>query len=167
MRHVPSAIHHLIPPFCPLESMIRKQFSLPNRGLSVHGTSGRTWDECLTTITYQKNTKPLSTAAGLGVVAIGTNTGEVIVYDDTVLQEVQLLSHQEPVWLLKFGETGKYLASSSAKSIRVWNVETWAELYLFPIKALPMPSHSLRMMRFWSWPPGKTRSCTSTCSVES
>jgi WD40 repeat protein len=137
MKAAPSAIQRLIPPFCPPESIIRKQFCMRNRGLSVHGTSGRTWDECLTTISFEKGTKPLSTAAGISYFALGMNNGKIFIYDDTIFQEIHVFSHQEPVWMLKFGDTGKHLASCSHKSIRVWNLETWAEDHKFSLKSVP------------------------------
>lgn len=131
----PSSIRHLIPPFCPSESIIRQQFSVPNHGLSIHGLSGTGWDECLTTITYAKGTKPLSSAAGHGFFMLGLSTGKILVYDDTIFQEFRVLSHKEPVWGLKFGETGKYLASSGAKFVRVWDLHSWSEVISVPLKS--------------------------------
>lgn len=141
MRQSPSAIHQLIPPFCRPESIIRKQSCKPNRGLSVNelggsGTSG--WDDCLATIKYEKKERPVSSAAGIGFFALGMVSGKILIYDDTIFQEVQVLRHNEPVWHLKFGDTGKYLASSSARSIRIWDLESWSEVHVFPLKSLPL-----------------------------
>jgi WD40 repeat protein len=132
----PSSIHHIIPPFCPPNSIIRKQCSIPNRGLSVHGLRETGWDDCLTTITYAKGTRPLSLASGRGFFALGMSTGRINVYDDTIFQEIQVLDHTEPVWILNISETGRYLASTGAKSARVWNTETWTEILKIPLKSL-------------------------------
>ncbi|KAK7960538.1 GPI inositol-deacylase [Apiospora saccharicola] len=138
LRQSPGSIHQLIPPLCPPDSIIRRQACIPNRGLSIHGLSGSGWDTCLTTIRYEKQRKPFSFAAGMGYFALGMSTGNIILYDDTIFQESRVLTHQEPVWLLKFGETGRYMASSSAKSIKIWDTESWDELYKIPLKSLPI-----------------------------
>ncbi|KAB5585278.1 hypothetical protein GE09DRAFT_20109 [Coniochaeta sp. 2T2.1] len=137
LRQQPSAIHRLIPPFCPLDSMIRKQFCVPNRGLGVHGASA-TWNDCFTVIALEKGLMPTSITVGHGSFALGFQTGKVMVYDDTILQELQTLDHQEAVRLLKFCETGKQIASASDKSIRIWNMATWTEVYRLPLKAPPL-----------------------------
>ncbi|KAB5528100.1 hypothetical protein GE09DRAFT_975274 [Coniochaeta sp. 2T2.1] len=137
LRQHPSAIHRLISPFCPLDSMIRKQFCVPNRGLGVHGATA-TWNDCFTVIALEKGLMPTSITVGNGVFALGFQTGKVVVYDDTIFQEVQTLEHQEAVRLLKFGETGKQIASASDKSIRIWNMTTWTEVYRLPLKAPPL-----------------------------
>lgn len=134
----PSSIHHLIPSFCPADSMIGKQFANRTRGLTVCGLRQTEWDECLTTITYVKGTRPLSSIARIGLFALGMSTGKVVVYDDTIFKEIQTLNHQEPVWNLKFSGTGKYLASSGTKSVRVWDLETWNEVFRIPLKSMPL-----------------------------
>jgi WD40 repeat protein len=132
----PSAIHRLIPPFCPVGSAMRQQFSSPQRGLSVHGLAATGWDDCLTTITYLKSTKPTTIASGPGYFAVGMTTGKITIYDDAIFQEVQVFEHREPVWCLMFSESGKVLASASAKSIKVWDLQSWEELYRFPVGSL-------------------------------
>lgn len=48
----PSSIQYLIPPFCPAESAIRKQFFNAYRGLNVQGCIPGSWDDCVSTISY-------------------------------------------------------------------------------------------------------------------
>ncbi|KAK8042978.1 hypothetical protein PG994_013461 [Apiospora phragmitis] len=135
LRQSPASIHQLIPPLCPPDSIIRRQTYVSHSGLSVHGLSGSGWGAYLTTIRYEEHRTPFSFAAGIGYFALGMSTGDVILYDDTIFQESRVLAHMEPVWLLKFGETGRYLASSSAKSIKIWDTQSWDELYKIPLKS--------------------------------
>ncbi|SPO03043.1 uncharacterized protein DNG_05724 [Cephalotrichum gorgonifer] len=135
LRLCPSAIHHLIPPFCPRDSAVRKQFT-STRGMTVQGLSASGWDDCLVSISFPKGMKPTIVACGPGRFAVGMVSGKVVVYDDSIFQEVQELDHKEPVWCLAFGETDRYLASASAKSIKVWDLNVWQELYKFPVQAL-------------------------------
>ncbi|KAK3315095.1 hypothetical protein B0H66DRAFT_535981 [Apodospora peruviana] len=113
LRQSPTSIHHLIPPFCPSNSVIRRQFSNQYRGLSVQGLSVREWDDCLTTITYPTGTKPNAVAAGPGYFAVGmmNSQGSLIMYDDSIFQEINTEA-SEPVWRLAFAESGRLLASA-------------------------------------------------------
>lgn len=138
LRVSPHAIHHLIPAFCPPESAIRRQFADPYRGLDVQGLSATGWDDCIATITYAKGMKPNSIAAGLGFFAVGmlNTTGNIHVYEDTIFQESHNFQHREPVWRMAFSETGKYLASAGAKSVRIWSMAEGLEVCDFKIPSL-------------------------------
>ncbi|KAK4140015.1 vegetative incompatibility protein HET-E-1 [Dichotomopilus funicola] len=138
LRRSPKAIHHLIPPFCPPDSAIRRQFTNPVRGLNVQGLSSRGWNDCLTTITYPDGMKLNALAAGPGYFAVGmlNMTGQVLVYDDTIFQEVYILHHREPVWGLVFAESGKYVASAGARTVRIWCLADGSERSSFKITSL-------------------------------
>lgn len=138
LRSSPQSIHHLIPPFCPKGSAIRQQFSNPYRGLNVQGVSESSWDDCLATISYEKTTKPNAVAAGPGYVAVGMMTpkGKIIVYGDSIFQEVHTLVHNEPVWRLAFSESGRELASSGAKTVRLWSTTDGNEIANFRVTSL-------------------------------
>lgn len=47
------SIYSLIPPFCPLESALKKQFGSSDRALHIEGLSSKTWDDCLSVMLYQ------------------------------------------------------------------------------------------------------------------
>lgn len=128
----PSSIFHLIPPFCPPETAPKKQFAASTRGIAVHGLSATTWDDCLSTIVYQ----PLQASAlacSNTYFAVGLSNGKILIYNEMTCQETQALQHQEPVKILKFGETGKLLASSGLKVVRVWDTSPWQQLWNFEI----------------------------------
>lgn len=125
----PSSIHHLIAPFCPLDSALKQQFSSSYRGLSVYGLSATVWNDCLSIINYSKPTRPTAVATSAGIFVLGMSTGNIIVYNDITCQESYTLDNGEPVQCLVFGETGKYLASSGDKLVRVWDTTSWSELF--------------------------------------
>jgi len=138
LRRSPQVIQHLIPAFAPADSAIRTRFSNPLRGISVHGLSQRSWDDCLTTITFAKGLKPNAVAAGPGFFAVGMMhpRGNVIVYDDSIFQEVCLVYHGEPVWRLAFSDSGSLLASAGAKTVRIWSTAEGNEIANFKISSL-------------------------------
>lgn len=132
-RHLtnsPSSIYNLIPPFCPANTLLRKQFGTSARGLSVVGLSAVSWDDCLSTI-FSPHEQFLTLACSNLYFAIGMNSGKIAVHSATTCQEVVLLNHQEPVRLLLFGTVRDILASSGSKIIRVWNASSWDLLWTF------------------------------------
>lgn len=46
----PSSIFQLIPPFCPPQTSLWKQFAASSRGIAVLVLSATNWDDCLSTI---------------------------------------------------------------------------------------------------------------------
>jgi WD40 repeat protein len=129
----PSAIHYLIPPFCPVSSAPNRQFSSPHRGLSVYGQPSEGWNDCLSILNYPKPSRPLSVAICQKFFALGMSSGKIIFYDDGTCQESNTIEHREPVWCLAFSENGLMCASAGAKSIRVWDLSNWSELFHFSI----------------------------------
>ncbi|KAL4968578.1 uncharacterized protein BDV14DRAFT_196880 [Aspergillus stella-maris] len=138
LLHYPSSIYNLVPPLCPRGSTLRQLFGSTQRGLSVYGLSSHNWDDCLSTLIYPKLAKPVSVVTSSKYFAIGMSTGSIIVYDSITCEESQVIENKEPVWGLSFGETGKYLASFGVKTIRVWDIGSWAEWCTLPISSMCM-----------------------------
>jgi len=138
LQRSPQSIHHLIPAFAPADSAIRHRFGSPLRGISIHGLSQRGWDDCLTTITFSNGMKPNTVAAGLGHFAVGMMQpkGDIYIYDDFILQQVCLVHHGESVWQLAFSDSGLLLASSGAKTVRIWSTAEGKEIGHFKISSL-------------------------------
>jgi WD40 repeat protein len=132
----PSAIHFLIPPFCPINSAPYRQFALPNRGLSIYGQPSSGWDDCLSILSYAKPTRPLSVAVSQQFLAIGLSNHKIIIYDDVTCQETSALQHKEPVYVLSFSENGTMCASAGAKVVRVWDLSNGSEKFSANIPSL-------------------------------
>ncbi len=128
----PSSIFHLIPPFCPSETAPRKQFAASMRGIAVLGLSATTWDDCLSTIVYQRE-QVSALACSDGHFAVGLSNGKIIIYNQITCQEAQAWQHEAPVKTLQFGETGKLLVSASAKVVRVWDISPLQQLWKFDL----------------------------------
>lgn len=132
----PLSIHYLVPPFCPRDSTLRRLFGSSPRGLSVHGLSLHTWDDCLSTISYPKSAKLMSMATSNKYLATGLANGHIIVYDSTTCQETHAIHQKGAVLGLKFGESRNYLASAGVKSVSVWNLDSWSKICTLPISAM-------------------------------
>ncbi|KAL8813851.1 MAG: hypothetical protein Q9223_006887 [Gallowayella weberi] len=117
----PSSIFHLIPPFCPPESAPRKNFAASARGMAVLGLSATEWDDCASTI-FEPHEQFQSLACSEKSFAIGTFSGNVVLYNAETCQETQTLYHWEPVRLLLFDNSARFLVAAGAKMIRIWDL---------------------------------------------
>ncbi|KAF6816729.1 hypothetical protein CPLU01_13784 [Colletotrichum plurivorum] len=134
----PAVIQYLIPAICPSNSVIYEQFGLPSKGIIFQGLDNADWDECLTTIRYSKERKPIVSATGPGFVTLGTINHTVVLLDDVIFQDVKSLDHGEPVWCLTLGEQRRVLASAGARVVRVWSLEDWEEICTVQVKSKPL-----------------------------
>ncbi|KAL8790816.1 MAG: hypothetical protein Q9213_000440 [Squamulea squamosa] len=119
----PSSIFHLVPPFCPPESAPRKYFAASTRGIAVLGLSATEWDDCASTI-FEPSEQYHALACSEKHFALGTFSGNIVLYSAETCQETQRLYHGEPVRLLHFGKTKNFLAAAGAKTIRTWDLTT-------------------------------------------
>jgi WD40 repeat protein len=130
----PSSIFQLIPPFCPSDTAIKKQFATSSRSITVSGLSATTWDDCSSTITYQQDT-PSALACSASLFAVGLASGRITIYHETTCQELRTISHGEAVKGLEFGDNGDLLASAGLKSICIWDVHTSKRLWELDISS--------------------------------
>lgn len=130
----PSSIHCLIPPFCPADTRVFKQFANSGRSLVVHGQSAKEWDDCLTRIDFHSR-QALSIAYGDSTFAVGLSDGTVKVYDDNTMQLKQTLQHGERVKLLAYGRQAGRLAASGNKKLSLWDAKTFDLVWSVPNEA--------------------------------
>jgi len=134
----PSSIHHLIPPFCPPESAIRKLYedSPSSYGVSLVGLNDSTWGDCLSTI-INHSEQFTALACCSTQFAIGMMSGTIKVYNSTTCQEIETLyhCHGEHIKHLKYGIWSGVLVSSGTSMVRVWDNKTWKQVYEFEIPA--------------------------------
>ncbi|KAI9659640.1 MAG: hypothetical protein M1831_003721 [Alyxoria varia] len=124
----PSSIFHHIPPFCPSETALRRQLTPTARGIVVLGLSERAWDDCMSTIVNQ-NERCSALACSRKNFAVGMSSGRIFIYDGEMCQEQEVIQHQEQVRILQFGERCGLLASAGFEIIRLWNVNSWTEVW--------------------------------------
>lgn len=131
----PPSIYHLIPPFCPPDSALKAQFGMSRRSMVVSGLRATAWDDCSSVIAYQQES-PTALACSLTMFAIGQRSGRIRIHHETTCQELRVLSHHQPVRLLRFGQNGNLLASVASKSVCIWSVRTWVQEWRFEIDSV-------------------------------
>ncbi|KAG7287627.1 hypothetical protein NEMBOFW57_007140 [Staphylotrichum longicolle] len=135
LRRFPKIIHHHIAPFCPPDSAIRQAFGCSTRGISVHGLSPHSWNDCLTTIRYEMDRNPELVAAAPGYIAvtIDSEEGQIRIHDDAIFEEMHTIRHVEWVHHIAFAKSGRYFASVGKNAVRVWSPSNGLELVCFQL----------------------------------
>jgi len=128
----PTSIYHLIPPFCPPETALNRQFATSHRSIRVNGLKVTTWDDCSSVINYKREI-PTAISASTSLFAVGQKGGQIKIHQETSCQEMHTLIHNEAIKLLRFGDNGDFLVSVAAKSICVWDIRSWQRLWRFEI----------------------------------
>ncbi|OBT62656.1 hypothetical protein VE03_07482 [Pseudogymnoascus sp. 23342-1-I1] len=134
---LPSSIFNLIPPFCPPESAIRRQFGNSPRDISVVGLSATAWDDCLSTI-YFSNAIVTAIASSDKFFAIGLSTGKVGIYQETTCQEAKVLDCGEAVRFIEFSTSSSVLATCGIKKLQIWSLDSWTQTWNFDLRQMCM-----------------------------
>ena len=125
----PSAIHSVILPFCPTESVVYKT-SNPGRRLSVVGLSNTQWDDRMTCIDFRES-QTSTVCHGDGFFAVGLTTGTVALYHAISCQEYKVLNHGEAVRVVHFKSKTDLMASCGLKSVKIWDIRSGEIIYDF------------------------------------
>ena len=130
LLEIPSSIYWLIPPFCPEESAIFKQFGRTVRGITLAGLSATAWDDRLACIEYS-DTQATALACGETYFAVGLQSGEIVLCHNTTCQEWQRLQHEQPLKLLAFDGSENLLVTVSRRDVKVWSLTTRSIMWHF------------------------------------
>jgi WD40 repeat protein len=130
----PFAIHFLIPPICPSQSRVYKQFASNARSLEVIGVSATEWDDRLSCITYRDDYCS-AIACRDNRLAVGLSSGAVILYNAFTCREVLQLEHGERVQCLEIGNIKTLLASSGRRQLSLWNTITGHQLWALNVSS--------------------------------
>lgn len=129
----PPSIHFLIPPVCPRNSIIYKQYHEYPRCLEVVGQSELEWDDRLSCISFGE-CQVLAIACRDNRFVIGLSDGRVVLYHTSTCQEAGQLRHgREAVRFLEFGSSNTLLATAGRQGIVLWDIATGTRLWAVSI----------------------------------
>ena len=130
----PSAIYQLIPPLCPPNSTIYKQFAGEGvlNTFQVTGLSTQDWNDRVSCI-YYGNERAESIACRDGRFAVGFSNGNIVVYNGITCQEATRLDNGAGVLVMELGSLAALLAASSRTSVKLWNIATGSVLFTHDI----------------------------------
>ena len=115
----PSSIYFVIPPFCPLESAVYKQFAKrpgPST-LSIVGHREKAWDDCVASINFEDDSVAAAVSCGENSIAVGMESGEIILFNQKSCQKEGIIRQQHPIDLIHF--TDRSVVACTTRSIAV------------------------------------------------
>ncbi|KAL8647803.1 MAG: hypothetical protein Q9226_006278, partial [Calogaya cf. arnoldii] len=125
----PPSIHFLIPPVCPRNSIIYRQYHEYPRCLEVVGQSELEWDDRLSCINFPES-QVLAIASRDNRFVTGLSDGRIVLYHTSTCQEAgQLIHGTEAVRFLVFGSANVLLASGGRQIIALWDTTTGSRLW--------------------------------------
>ena len=119
----PTAIYKIIPPLCPRDSIISRQFGTDKIStLSVSGISNTIWNDCLARITLQNGTKAWKISCANKHIAVLTSIGSITIWDSVNFEETCTMHHAELVSQMCFNSTCDKLVSYGFKQTKIWAI---------------------------------------------
>lgn len=127
----PSIIHRLVPPLCPVDSIIFQTYANSSESLlSIKGVSARGWDDCLARVSVgQDFSLSKVVASELYFVTLVSSDGTLVVWHAETCEEVHRLRHNEWVLLISMNRTGTLLASAGRFSFKIWDISRGTVLH--------------------------------------
>lgn len=126
LREHPDSIYKLIPPFCPEDSIMYRQFGKKeSRAIHVSGITTATWDDCLARFMLDEGAVASSVVAAgsrIFVLTVIRKTSQVIIYSSTTFEEQLRVTHPERVLSIQANKLGNLLVSYGYATTKVWNV---------------------------------------------
>ncbi|RFU28895.1 hypothetical protein B7463_g7457, partial [Scytalidium lignicola] len=125
-RHLwlePPAIYKLVPPLCPVKSILRQQFYQPETAkISVSGISDSNWSDNLAKISLPNDIQAWRIACAGQYIAVQGSTGTIFLWDSYNFLEACTLVHDEPVTAITFNKDGSRLATYGFQSTKLWSI---------------------------------------------
>ena len=127
LRQDPESIYKLIPPFCPQNSAIYRQFGkTKDKSLVVSGISTPDWDDSVARLSCGYGSYATSISAAGAQIAILISSGSVVLYDSSTFEEVTAspIKHGERVYRMELNSTGTLLATYGYRTTKLWEVSS-------------------------------------------
>lgn len=118
----PQSIYFLIPPLCPTDSAIHRQFRRMPDSLALLGPANKQWDDCVATLDFGDKTAA-TVSCGENLIAVGFESGDIGFYNNRS-QQTELIIHNDlAINLLKFDPQGSFIAGSSRRFLMLWDLQ--------------------------------------------
>ena len=125
----PKSVFSIIPPFCPENSQIYRQFGTEPWGkIKISRvTGGTTWDDSWGRFSVPQKgviASIISLGTRIALLQIHKSTSHIIIYNATTLEAQRSLTHPEAVFSIRGSKSGEKLVSYGYKTTRIWNIIT-------------------------------------------
>ena len=113
----PSSIYFVLPPFCPLDSAIYKQFAKRpgSTALSVVGYKENAWDDCVASVNFGEDSIAAAVSCGENLIAVGMESGDINLFNRKSCQKEGEIHQKHPIDLIHF--TDRSIAACTTRSV--------------------------------------------------
>jgi WD40 repeat protein len=118
----PQSVYFLIPPLCPRQTAIFRQFAKSPDGLAISGFIRSDWSDCVANIHFEDKTAA-AVGCGNSLIAIGFECGDVELYSSRSFQKERTINIMCAVEKIHFDPFGSFMAVASRKLVGVWNTD--------------------------------------------
>lgn len=127
--HLPESIYKTIPPFCPPDSPMFKQFGVKQKNnLKVGHFSNAAWGDSLGRLSLRRNEKAtavVSEGQWIAILADLENmVSTVVIYQASTFQESRRLDIGERVRRMQINSLGTLIVTCGIRTTKVWNIAT-------------------------------------------
>lgn len=121
LRQNASAIHLLIPPLCPLESAIHRNFGSAPGSLKVVGFRRRAWDDCIAEMAMHSTLAYNAVSRDDNLIAVGMDMNLVSLYNNESFRQIGSMRTTWPIDRVQLTDDG--LVVSTIKSIALHDLQ--------------------------------------------
>ncbi|KAK9778605.1 putative NACHT and WD domain protein [Seiridium cardinale] len=116
----PSSIHFLIPPLCPSNTAIYRQFGRRPDSPKVLGFKSKTWDDCIASVCFDDD-MAAAASCGENLIAVGMESGYISLYNHRSCQKEGGLHLKHPIDFVHFADEN--VAACTTKSTTLVDIE--------------------------------------------
>ena len=121
----PESIYKLIPPLCPHDSALYRQFGIrESRTLMLSGFLHSSWDDSLTQLSFGPGIHATAIMAAGGRVAVLSPSGVALIYFASTCKENRRIKHGERILRMHLSSAGTLLVTYGYITTKVWDVST-------------------------------------------
>ena len=125
-RHLlddPTAIYKIIPPLCPRNSIMFRQFGRNETStISISGISHAAWNDCLARVSLRNGAKAWKITCAGRHIAVLSSTGSIVLWDSVGFEETCMLRHAELVTGMCFNNACDRLVSYGFRTTKLWAI---------------------------------------------
>ncbi|KAK7710211.1 hypothetical protein SLS64_005795 [Diaporthe eres] len=127
LLHMPESIYKTIPPFCPPDSPMFKQFGRKQKSnLTVGHFSNATWGDSLGQLSLRRDEKATALVTEGKWIAISTDAesmvSTVVIYHASTFQQARRLDIGERVRKMQINSLGTLVVTCGIRTTKVWNI---------------------------------------------
>lgn len=129
--HFPESIYKTVPPFCPPDSPMFKQFGYKQKStLTVGHFSNATWGDSLGQLSLERDEKATALVAEGKWIAISADTpnrvSTVVIYHASTFQQARRIEIGERVRKMQMNSLGTLVVTCGMRATKVWDIATGA-----------------------------------------